>query len=326
MGKSIGEVLYLSYADVERVGMTMSEVIDAVESGFVEKGSGSAEVPPKPGIHTQPDAFIHAMPAYLPNLGVAGMKWVSGYPENYRLNLPYITGLLILNDPVTGIPLCVMDCMWITAMRTAAASAVAAKYLANSDSSVLAICGAGVQGRSNAEALSLVMKGLKTLKVYDIRSEALETFVSEAAGKYAFEVVPVGSPEEAVMDADIVITAGPILKHPDPAIPASWFKRGALAVPLDFDSYWKDDALQCADHFFTDDIEQLEYYRTVGYFGGAPTAEGDMGDVVAGRVGRHSPSERIVCMNLGLAIEDMATAIIVYTRALEAGLGRMLPL
>ncbi|NPV71956.1 MAG: ornithine cyclodeaminase family protein [Firmicutes bacterium] len=326
MSSGPGEVLYLSYADVERAGMTMREVVDAVEAAFIEKGSGRAEVPPKPGIHTQPDSFIHAMPAYLPNLGVAGMKWVSGYPENYKLDLPYITGLLILNDMRTGVPLCVMDCMWITAMRTAAASAVAAKYLANAGSSTLAILGAGVQGRSNLEALSLVMDSLKTVKVYDIRRDVLDAYVRESRERYPLSIVPVNSPEDAVRDADVIITAGPILKHPNPTIPASWFKRGALGVPLDFDSYWKDDALQAADHFFTDDIEQLEYYRTDGYFGGAPKAEGDMGDVVTGKVGRRSPSERIICMNLGLAIEDMATAIVIYNRAVKAGLGRNLPL
>lgn len=121
------ELLYLSQADVEAVGLTMAEVIEALEEMFHEKGQGRVEMPPKPGIHTRPDAFIHAMPAYIPALESAGMKWVSGYPENYRYDLPYITGLLILNDPETGLPISVMDCVWITAKRTGAATAVAAK-------------------------------------------------------------------------------------------------------------------------------------------------------------------------------------------------------
>src|SRR4030042_1028614 len=87
-------------------------------------------MPPKPGIHTQPDAFIHAMPAWSPSLRSAGMKWVSGYPENQKRGLPYITGLLVLNDVETGIPYAVMDCTWITAYRTGAATGLSAKYLA----------------------------------------------------------------------------------------------------------------------------------------------------------------------------------------------------
>ena len=129
-----GEVLYLSKSDVEVAGVSMSQIIATLEKMFFEKGHGKVEMPPKPGIHTQPDAFIHAMPAYIPSLGSAGMKWVSGYPQNQAKGLPYIAGLLILNDPETGFPIAVMDCTWITAMRTGAASALAAKYLARPDS------------------------------------------------------------------------------------------------------------------------------------------------------------------------------------------------
>ncbi|MAE61288.1 MAG: peptide transporter, partial [Planctomycetaceae bacterium] len=123
-------VLYLSRADVEGVGLSMREVIDALERMFVEKGEGRVEMPPKPGIHTRPDAFIHAMPAYIASQSAAGMKWISGYPENQQKGLPYISGLLVLNDPETGIPIAVMDATWLTAQRTGAATAVAAKMLA----------------------------------------------------------------------------------------------------------------------------------------------------------------------------------------------------
>ena len=102
----------------------MSQVIRALEDVFIEKGNHRVEMPPKPGIHPCPDAFIHAMPAYVPAMGAAGVKWVSGFPQNMPKNLPYISGLLILNDPETGIPVCVMDCTWITAKRTGAATGV----------------------------------------------------------------------------------------------------------------------------------------------------------------------------------------------------------
>ena len=100
-----GEILYLSRADVEAVGLAMSEIIEALETMFREKGAGRVEMPPKPGIHPREDAFLHAMPAYVPALESAGIKWVSGFPQNPAKGLPYITGLLILNDPATGIPL-----------------------------------------------------------------------------------------------------------------------------------------------------------------------------------------------------------------------------
>ena len=127
-------ILYLSRADVEAVGVTMAEIIDALEVAFHEHGLGHVEMPPKPGVHSRPEAFIHAMPAHIPALHAIGVKWLSAYPANQARGLPYITGLLILNDDETGLPLAVMDCTWITGMRTGAATALAAKYLARPDS------------------------------------------------------------------------------------------------------------------------------------------------------------------------------------------------
>ena len=111
------------------------------------------------------------MPAYIPSLEAAGLKWVSGYPANQKKNLPYITGLLVLNDTDTGIPVAVMDATWITAQRTVAATAVAAKYLARKDSSAVGILACGVQGRSNLEALSCIfdIKKVKASDVFELR-------------------------------------------------------------------------------------------------------------------------------------------------------------
>ena len=118
---------YLSRQDVESLAIPMAEIIQAVEDALREKGEGTAEMPPKPGVHPREDAFIHAMPAYLEGMKAAGLKWVSGFPQNLERGLPYISGLFVLNDVETGLPLSVMDCTWITGVRTGAASAVAAK-------------------------------------------------------------------------------------------------------------------------------------------------------------------------------------------------------
>ena len=93
-----GNLLYLSRKDVETVGLPMSRIVAALDEMFKEKGEGRVEMPPKPGIHTRKDAFIHAMPAYIRSLEAAGVKWVSGYPENQAKGLPYISGLLMLNE------------------------------------------------------------------------------------------------------------------------------------------------------------------------------------------------------------------------------------
>lgn len=321
------ELLYLSRADVERVGLSMAENIGLVERAFVEKGEGRAEMPPKPGIHPMEDAFIHAMPAYIAAMHSAGIKWVSGFPANQARGLPYITGLLILNDPETGFPLAVMDCTWITAKRTGAATAVAAKYLARPNSHTLGVLGCGVQGRSNLEALRVVFPGLSQVMAYDIDPQAQARYVAEMSAQFDLEIRAVASPRQAVEGLDLVVTAGPILKHPHATIQADWLAPGAFASAVDFDSYWHPAALHQLDKLCTDDHAQMDYYRTVGYFADLPPAHADLGELVTGRkTGRESPKERTMAMNLGLAIEDMATAIRVYELAREKRIGVTLPL
>ncbi len=321
------EVLYLSRADVERLNVNIEEVIQIVEEAFREKGAGRVEVPPKPGIHPQKDAFIHAMPAYIPKMSSAGVKWVSGFPANPKHGLPYISGIIILNDVQNGRPVCVMDGTWITAKRTGAATAVAAKHLAREDAKVVSIIGCGVQGRSNLEALTIVCKALEEARAYDTDETNMRRYVAEMSAKCGLDVVGVGSPEKAVKDSDIVITSGPILKQPAPIIEASWFKDGGFACPLDFDSYWKPVAMYSMNKFCTDDREQLAYYITQGYFRDIPEVYADLSEIVSGSMsGRESDKERIMSMNLGLAIEDMATATLVYEKAKRTKIGTKLPL
>lgn len=318
--------LYLSRQDVEATGVAMSSIINALEEMFMEKGLGNVEMPPKPGIHTRKDAFIHAMPAYIPKLESAGLKWVSGYPENQAKGLPYITGLVILNDPDTGIPLSVMDASWITAMRTGAATAVAAKYLARKDSNSVGIIACGVQGRSNLEAINCLFD-VKQVKVYDIHSPIAHKYAQDMLDKFGLTVEVVSSPKEAVTGMDIVVTSGPILLHPSPTIEADWLAPGSFASPVDFDSYWHGPALEQIDKLATDDIAQMDYYRTGGYFKTTPEPYADLGLIVAGKApGRESPHERTMSINLGLALDDMATAILIYRKACELGIGTQLPL
>ena len=321
-----GKLLYLSQADVIETGLQMSEIIDLLEIAFREKGAGRVEMPPKPGIHPgEGDNFIHAMPAYIPGMNAAGLKWVSGYPGNQAKGLPYITGLLILNDPETGIPLAVMDCIWITAMRTAAATAVAARRLARAESAVLGVLGCGVQGKTNTEALNVDFPVRKVL-AYDVNAEALASYVAEMSGRFDFEVVPVATPREAVTGCDLIVTAGPILKKPHATIKAGWMDAGAFASLVDFDSYWHPEAIHEADLFCTDDIPQLLHYKEAGYFQDIPEIHSDLGDLVTGKAhGRQHDGQRTFACNLGLAMDDMAVAPTIFKRAVEAGLGTWLP-
>lgn len=325
-GASERRLLYLSKQDVVSAGVGTKEIIGVLEVVFREKGKAKATLLPRLSLHPVPDSFLYAMPAYVPAEKALGIKWIAGFPKNFTVGLPYISGLIILNDLQTGFPVAVMDCGWVTAKRTGAATAVAAKWLARPDSSVVGILGCGVQGRSNLEALAALFP-IEKVMAYDVNPDALDRYVQEMCAVHQVEVVPVSTPRQAVAGCDIVVTAGPILKVPHATIKAGWLEPGAFASLIDYDSYWHSEALREADKICTDDIPQLERYKEHGYFHHMPPIYAELGELVTGqRPGRESATERIIACNLGLALEDVAVATLVYHRAVKKGIGTWLPL
>jgi len=203
---------------------------------------------------------------------------------------------------------------------------VAAKYLARPDSEVVGILGCGVQGRSNLEALNVLFP-LKKVLAYDVDVDSQRRYVEDMSEQFGLEVVPVQEPKLAVVGCDMVVTAGPILREPHASIKAGWFEEGGFASLVDFDSYWHPDAMDEADKFCTDDVPQLKHYQEVGYFHDIPPIHAELGELVTGKKpGRETETERTMACNLGLALDDMATAPLIYERAREKGIGTWLPL
>ncbi|MBI4576248.1 MAG: ornithine cyclodeaminase family protein [Planctomycetes bacterium] len=320
-------LLYLSRADVEAVSPSTREVVEVVEALFREKGEGLVEMPPKPGVHPRPDAFLHAMPAYLRRSDAVGLKWVSGFPANPGRGLATIHGLLLLNDPDTGAPVAVMDATWITAARTAGATAVAARRLARGASRSLGILGCGVQGRAHLETVPLVLPSIMDAYFWDPDPAALGRFEEEMTRRHCLRLHRCEGPRQVVQASDVLVTAGPILRHPRPPIEATWLAPGVFVCTLDFDSYLAPGAFAAADRLYTDDLPQLDHYRREGFFAGLPQGVEDLGALVAcGSPGRRHDGERLVAVNLGLAAEDVALGTVVLGRARERGLGTVLPL
>lgn len=324
------EIVYLSRADVEGLGMSMREVLDAVDAGFAAKGRGQTEMPPKPGIHTRADCFIHAMPAYVEEPEVAGLKWVSGYPPNPAKGLPYISGLLVLNDPDTGLPLAVMDCAWITAMRTGASAGISARYLARPGSRIAGIVGCGVQARTSLMALVETLPDLEEVRCYELLPEVTGRFIEEMGALFpALTFTACDSAPAAAHEADVVVTAIPIVVDPSPELDAGALKPGGLAVSLDYDSAWTGAAMKECDKYCSDDVGQMLATKEHGvYFKDIPsTVYADLGELAAGlKPGREHDDERIFSMNMGIAVDDMVTARVLYERAVERGAGVRLPL
>lgn len=308
----MNELLYLTRSDVKSLLPDWIAQIDLVEQTYVAMSNGTVEMPPKPGIHPRKDAFIHAMPAYLADTDVAAMKWVAGYPANKSLGIPYINGLLILNDAGTGVPTAVMDCVEITAARTASASGVCVRRWAPAGWSRVAILGAGEQANYHADML-MALNPRATIVAYDPNTE-------RAAALRHVSVVAT-TPEEAVADADIVISAAPIVKEPHPTVFPHLLKDRHLVLPIDFDAVVDKSVIDGAQLFYTDNVAQFEHYRSLGYFTDWRAPMASVGDTVRGDV----VADRVVCCNLGVGALDAAFAGMVNSRARTQGLGTVLP-
>lgn len=304
-------ILYLNRREVSELLPPILEQIDLVEATYKAMAAGRVELPPKPGIHPRPNAFIHAMPAYLRDGDVAAMKWVSGYPTNQDRGLPYISGLIVVNDAATGVPVAVMDAAEITAARTAAASGVCVRKWAAPNWRRAAILGCGEQGRRHA----LVLRELKL----EISISAYDPDPARVAG-LPVEAEPSHGPREAVEGAEIVITAGPILEDSDPVISCEWLGDEYLLLPVDFDSYLLPEVVHGADLFVVDDEEQFEYYRGRGHFGDWPKAQATVGAALSSE----ETVRRVVCCNLGVGALDAAFADKVLKRAESTALGTRL--
>ena len=296
----------------------MREIIPLVEAGLREHGLGQVENPPKPGIHAKSDSFIHAMPAYFRKLGIGGLKWVSGYPSNRDLGLPQILGVMITNNMETGLPTAIMDCRWITAVRTAAVSAVTAKFCAPKNAETLGVIGCGVQGRMTLSALKEVTPTLKNVKAYDINPEAAKRYKADFEKQHGVDITPVASVEEAAKSSDLILTATQRL--PKPLVKNEWFKAGALGMGLEASRAWYGDAI-LGSKFVTDSWDQTVHFHEQGAFpDGLPKLYAELGEIVAGKKkGRENAKERILAINIGLALEDVIVADYVYKKAEKSG-------
>lgn len=320
-------VRYLSSADCKRLMPPMIEVVDLVEATLVEHGHGRTEMPPKSDVHPRENAFVHAMPAHVKERGALGIKWVAGYPSNRAAGLPYIHGMLLLNDPQTGVPTGILDAGVITAWRTGACSAVTARHFADPNSEVITIIGCGVQGRANIEALLAVFPHTERMLAYDPDPAVQARFADEIMTTFQVASIIPPEPHEACEGGHIIVTSAPMVKPPQPVIEADWIQTGTLCVSLDFDASFKPSAFERAGLVITDDLPQYRYYAERGHFAGIAEPSAALGTLLAkGEAKRPAGNPIVMAVNLGLGILDVALGAEILRRAEAQGVGTKLPL
>ena len=172
-------IRYLAAADVDAALPDLETQVALAARALQALGEEAAEMPPKLGVHPRPGALLHAMPAWLRTRDLVGLKWVAAFPGNNARGIPAISGLVVLNDAETGLPMCVMDAARITAARTAAVTGVALELYLPGGARTVAILGAGVQARGHLPQLARALPGGELL-VYDRHPERAEAVAAEA--------------------------------------------------------------------------------------------------------------------------------------------------
>jgi len=319
--------LWLSESDV-RAALSMTELIDAMESALIAFSAGRVLQPVRTVLELRERSFFALMPVYDKEHALFGAKLVTVIPDNHGTAFPSHQAIISLSDPATGELLALMDGRYITEARTAAVSAVSARHLARADAGVLAIIGSGVQAHSHARALPLV-RPIREIRAWSPNAAHLAQFKAGAG----VPVAAAGNAQEAVRGADVVVLATASVT---PVIEDSWVAPGTHVIAVgacrptqrEIDPALVARACLVVDSRAAALQESGDILLAIeeGRFGEEHIAA-ELGEVACGRRrGRADTSEITLFKSLGLAIEDVVSAGLVYRSARQAGRGTQITL
>lgn len=320
-------MLLLSAADIDRL-VTIGDAIEAVESAFRARGLGSVQPGGVLGVHLTAGGFHLKAAASGPDGGYFAAKLNGNYPGNPERGLPTIQGLLLLAEVATGSPLAIMDSGAITILRTAAATGVAARFLALPHADTATIIGCGAQALAQLAAVHHV-RPLVRATVYDARPAAALSLAARASRWLGIPVAAADDLQHACRDSDVIVTCTTAHR---PFLGTDCVRAGALVAAVGADAASKSElepSLLAAGAIVTDVTAQCAAFGDLHHalLAGAvreSDVRAELGQVVAGRrTGRAGPAERVVFDSTGAPIEDVAAAALVYERARSAAAGQV---
>ncbi|AMG38333.1 MULTISPECIES: ornithine cyclodeaminase family protein [Achromobacter] len=327
------DITYLNGPDVRALGLTDAEILAAVQSALDAQGRGQTVIEPR--VHLVPESsdkgHFNVLRGYIAPLHVAGVKVVSDFVDNYKVDLPSEMALLNLFDPVNGKPLAVVDATAITDMRTGAVTALGAKYLARKDSKVLGHIGARGTSYWNVRLLDSLYD-FDEIRVHSRRPESQQAFGERLSRDLGKPVKVVNDWESCVRGADIVVEASR-LPQPTPLLKTEWIKPGALVMPYGTMSAVELSLTDIMSKVVVDDWGQcrkgLPYGALRAHVDSDRITEenlhAELGQIVAGlKPGRERDDETILFWHRGLSTTDIALGHAMLEKARKMGLGQTL--
>lgn len=292
--------------------LNIKDVINIVEEGFRKKGLGLVSLTPKMGPKLNIDgAFADSMPVAVFNekkkLDIFGIKWLSVYKSNIKKGLPYINSLIILNNAETGMPEAILSGNWVTAIRTAAVSAVTAKYLAPKKKNItVGIFGLGLQTYVHVLAFKAIYKNPKII-LFNHNEKTLRKFLSKFKNT-DFQIEK--NFHNVTKNSDVIVSATAFTPEINPYIYEKDLKNDVLILPLDYGSRIDPNVYKTLDEVYTDDISQYELKSKIStYFPkNRPVIKKEVGDLVSRGFKRKNNQKRVLVFNLGIALFDILTA------------------
>jgi alanine dehydrogenase len=309
------ELMYVSRADLKTIGPTQAEMQGAIEAVFKARADGRALVKPKMVLPMDGGVTFFALGSASRDPAYGCVKWTGLAPDNHEHDVPHLNSIVILNDLKTGAPLAIIDGNWISQERSAAVTAVAAKYLARRDATSVAFIACGIQARSNLSAILAAGFPISHVYAYSEPHDTATAFAADmASSKYQITVTKTA--KEAVESADIVISSVPHTSGLRPFLDPAWLRPGAYASLVDLGRSWLCDKVEALDCVATDDYEQSRSKDQLSRMPYQGRFDAELAELVSGKKkGRSSATGRTIFIHPGLAIGDLAVASLIYERA-----------
>ncbi|GJL75711.1 ornithine cyclodeaminase family protein [Nitrosomonas sp.] len=318
IAKMSAHIRFLSQKVLSQLQLTTTEVIESIES--LIQGHSRAQVWNAPkAVITPPDGrYMMATLAAADDPQILAVKTLLLNPKNSHRGLKSIYALVTLLDSDSGLPLAILDGGWVTAVRTAGLSAVAAKRLAKINSSVAAFIGCGVQAHSHLKVFADLFP-LKEIRAYG-RGVKNRDILCQSADSMGLNAIPSKTAQEAVCDADLIVTSVTISPELEPFLDVRWLKHGAFVTMTDLAAPWYAEGMTAFDRIIIDDIEQeAEMSKPLVQ---PSLISGDLTGLVTGKVvGRKRASERTAFVFRGLALGDLAVSALAFRRACDTSQG-----